>query len=102
MIDKERWERLSFSQQMGNIASELARAIRFEKGDDIKHLEAAQWRLLELVDLTIEDKKNISRLREICRFKEILGNWYCKANEYLVDPAALKQYSMVLARPATA
>jgi len=31
MIDEKRWQRFSFYQQMGNIASEISRAIIFKK-----------------------------------------------------------------------
>ncbi len=94
MIDEKRWQKFNFYQQTGNIASELSRAINFRKQKDIKHMDASLWRLLELVDLTIEDKKNNKRLRELCRFKEVLSDWYCKTNIYDVNPESLLNYSL--------
>ncbi|MCK5076972.1 MAG: hypothetical protein KAR38_11385 [Calditrichia bacterium] len=94
MIDEKRWQRLSFYHQMGNIASELSRAINFKKKKDVKHMDASLWRLLELVDLTIEDEKNKRKLKELCRFKEVLSDWYCQTNVYNVNPESLKNYSM--------
>ena len=97
MIDEKRWQRFSFYQQMGNIASEISRAINFQRKKDEKHSQAALWRLLELVDLTIEDEKNKNRLRELCRFKEIISDWFCQTNVYSVNPESLKNYSMQFA-----
>ena len=55
MIDEKRWQRFNFYQQMGNIASEISRAINFKKKNDVRQMDASLLRLLELVDLTIED-----------------------------------------------
>lgn len=94
MIDQARWQSLSFYQQFGNIASELARAIRFKEADDTSRMDSSLWRSLELVDLTIDDKKNKSRLRELCRFKEVLSDWYCRTKVYDVRPEALLDYAL--------
>ena len=94
MIDQHRWQNLTFYQQLGNIASELSRAIQFKNQNDIKHMNSSLWRLLELLDLTKADKKNSLRLRELCRFKEVLCDWYCQTKVYDVDPDSLKNYSL--------
>jgi hypothetical protein len=103
MIDATRWRKWTFYQQMGNIASELSRAIRFNENQDGPHLDASLRRLLELVELTIEDPQNRGRLRELCRFKEVVGDWYCGTNVYSVRPESLLNYAMdfaLLARKA--
>ncbi len=92
MIDEKRWQSQTFYQQMGNIASELSRAIKLKQQKDIKHMLSSLWRTLELLDLTIEDVKNRTRLRELCRFKEVLGDWYCQTGVYSINPEALKSY----------
>jgi len=97
MIDERRWQRFSFYQQMGNIASEISRSIYFKKKKDLKHMEASLWRLLELVDLTIDDENNKLRLRELCRLKEIIGDWYCQTNVYNVPPESVINYSLQFA-----
>jgi len=94
MIDEKRWHKYNFYQQMGNIASEISRAENFEKKKDEKHKNASLLRLIELVDLTIEDKKNRLRLKELCRFKEVIGDWFCQTNVYHINPASLKNYAM--------
>lgn len=97
MIDEKRWQRFSFYQQMGNIASEISRAINFKKKKDVKQMDASLLRLLELVDLTIEDEKNKLKLKELCRFKEVISDWFCQTNVYSVNPESLKNYSMQFA-----
>ena len=97
MIDQQRWQSQSFYQQIGNIASELSRAITFKSQNDVEHMNASLWRLLELLDLTIDDSRNRVRLKELCRFKEVLGDWYCQTRVYDVDPESLKNYSLNLA-----
>ena len=94
MINQQRWRILTFYQQMGNIASELSRAIKFKNQNDTEHMNFSLLRLMELMDLTIDDKKNKSRLRELCRFKEVLSDWYCQTHVYDVDPESLKSYSL--------
>ena len=94
MIDETRWRRFSFYEQMGHIASELSRAAGFEKKKDLKHTQPALWRLLELVDLTITDPKNRRRLRELCRFKEVLAARYCGPEYYTIKLESLKRYAM--------
>ncbi len=92
MIDQKRWQDMTFYQQMGNMASEISRAVKLKKQKDTKHMLSSLWRTLELIDLTIEDTKNRSRTRELCRFKEVLGDWYCQTGIYSVNPEFLKNY----------
>lgn len=97
MIDQTRWQNLSFYQQQGNIASELSRAITFQNQNDHERMNSSLWRLLELVDLTIDDAKNKLRLRELCRFKEVLSDWYCRTKVYDIKPESLLNYALEFA-----
>ena len=94
MIDKVKWESFNYYEQMGNIASELSRAINFKKKNDVNYMNSSLLRLIELIDLTIEDNKNSKRLREICRFKEVVCDWYSKTNVYDINPESLLNYTM--------
>jgi len=80
-LTEERWQRFSIFEQMANIGSEIGRAINWREKDK-KRSEAAFDRGLELLDLTIEDKKNIKRLKEICRLREVLVDYFCFDNIY--------------------
>ena len=97
MIDKTKWFNYSFYQQMGNIASELSRAIIFENRNNDDHKRASLLRLIELLDLTKEDPKNKKRLKELCRFKEVVADWYSGQKTYHVHPESLKSYAMQFA-----
>lgn len=94
MIDKERWHKYTFYQQMGNIASELSRAILLKKKNNIAQMDNSLLRLIELLNLTIQDKKNIKRLKELCRFKEVVADWFCRTNTYSINFESLKTYSL--------
>jgi hypothetical protein len=76
LIHKEladgRWFTFSIYEQLGNVGSEFERAARaFERGDH-EQFEKAFERMLELVDLTVEDPKwrKGRRLRELLRLRE--------------------------------
>jgi len=80
---KKRWNGLTFFQQMANIGSEVIRAINWKE----KNKEYSRGfidRGLELLDLTIEDKKNQnrSRLKEILRVRETLAYYFYFDNIY--------------------
>lgn len=67
-----RWFTFSVSEQLGNVGSEFDRAARaFERGDSDR-FESAFARMLELLDLTVEDPKwrTPCRLRELLRLRE--------------------------------
>jgi hypothetical protein len=76
-----RWFQLSFFEQMANIGSEIGRAINWRKKDK-KTSESAFERGLELLDLTIKDPKNKKRLKELCRLREVLVDYFCFDNIY--------------------
>ena len=82
---------------MGNIASELSRAILFKDKNEQDRMKNSLLRLIELIDLTIEDPKNIRRLKELCRFKEVVADWYCGTRVYAIPPESLKSYAMQFA-----
>lgn len=67
-----RWFTFSIFEQLGNVGSEFDRAARaFERGDAVR-FERAFERMLELLDLTVEDPKwrTTCRLRELLRLRE--------------------------------
>lgn len=64
-----RWFTLSLAEQLGNIGSEVNRAIRAR--DDKTRFDNAVIRGLELFDLTLSDRRWRGRLKEIARAREI-------------------------------
>ena len=65
-----RWFELSLAEQMGNIGSEVWRALR-GRGEDKKQFWNAVERVLELFDLTLEDQRWRGRRVEIARAREV-------------------------------
>lgn len=65
-----RWHQLSLKEQLGNIGSEVSRAIRW-KGKDEKLYIGAVERALELFDLTLSDPRWKGRRWEIARVREV-------------------------------
>jgi hypothetical protein len=90
-LTKEKWQSLPFLQQMANIGAEIGRAISWQKKD--KNLsEASLYRGLELLDCTIEDKKNKKSLKELCRLREIIADYFCFDNIYSSSDEKLNNY----------
>ncbi len=76
-----RWQELSFFEQMANVGSEVERAIKWRaKNND--YFQMAFERALELLDLTADDLKNKSRLKELLRLREVLADYFCFDNIY--------------------
>lgn len=75
-----RWFQLSLLEQLGNIGSEVSRAIR-ARGDE-KRFESAVFRALELFDLTIRDPRWRKRLKEITRSREVFCDAVYGGKEY--------------------
>jgi hypothetical protein len=77
-----RWEQFSFARQMANIGSEVERAMKWKEKNDMSKFENAFARMLELIYLTIADKKNVKRLKEVTRMKEALIDYLYDDNYY--------------------
>ena len=76
-----RWRGLTFAEQMGNVGSEVSRALRWQ-GRDRALFEGAVERALELLDLTIQDPRWRGRLRELTRAREFLCDAFFGGKEY--------------------
>lgn len=75
------WNKYNIFEQMANIGSEVFRAISWKTRDKKLSLSAF-YRALELFDLTINDRKNKKYLKEICRAREVLVDYFVGDNEY--------------------
>ena len=69
----EKWLVYTGYQQLLMIANELNRAQNALGKDDAENAVHAWERAFELTDLTVEDKKNGRWLKELLRFREMLG-----------------------------
>lgn len=95
-INSERWIRMSFSEQMGNIGSEVFRTISWQEKKNKENKENSLWRVLEMLDLTISIKKN----RELLRLREVLCDLFLGKNIYRVSLNFLKNYFIQFASAA--
>ena len=86
------WGRHSISYQMGNIGSEVSRALKNQSKPS--RFQGAFNRALELFDLTIDDlaqKQQPSRLREVCRAREEFCDYF-NGNSIGTDPQKIQKY----------
>lgn len=77
-----RWQEFSFFEQMANIGSEIERAIKWKNKNNAQYFRMAFERALELLDLTIDSKKDINCLRELLRLREALADYFVFENSY--------------------
>lgn len=54
IFDKNRWQAMTIFEQMGNIGSEVGRALNAKKRGDEKGMNSALWRGLDLIDASVE------------------------------------------------
>ncbi|MDE1920722.1 MAG: hypothetical protein KGJ09_04855 [Candidatus Omnitrophica bacterium] len=100
MITNERWSKLSLFEQMGHIGSEVSRARLWQERNDTTSCNRCIERAFELVDLTIADHRWRERLKEICRFREVLADQYAAGHVYQVSLNELERYCMDFALAA--
>jgi hypothetical protein len=94
MITSERWSKFSLFEQMGHIGSEISRARVWQEHKDIPSRNRCIERAFELIDLTLADIRWQKRLKEICRFREVLADQYTASNVYKVSLNELEDYCM--------
>ena len=71
-IDRERWAQLSIFEQMGNVSSEVGRAINATRAGKEKRAQGAIDRAVDLLDATVEDlvAQKSPRVKEVLRARE--------------------------------
>ena len=98
LIHKElgdgRWFTFSIFEQLGNVGSEFERAASAYQRGDRERFEKAFERMLELLDLTIEDPKwrTGPRLRELLRLREEVCDVFHGNEIYGTSIETLKKY----------
>lgn len=95
-----RWQTLSFLEQMGNIGSEVGRAAK-ARGDEERFWPAI-GRAYELLGLTIADPRWRTRLKELTRARELLGDAIGGGRDYGTTFQDLDKYFFHFALAARA
>lgn len=96
-IIKEKWQKMSLSEQMGNIGSEVARFLHFKNKQDKENEKISFERALELIDLTINDSRWKFRLKEILCLRAIIADIFVEADNFDVSPEELNNYFLPFA-----
>jgi hypothetical protein len=89
-----RWWEMSLYEQLGNVGSEVSRALRW-KTRNPEIAQRAIERALELMDLTLADprhQRSVASLREIARTREVLVDFLLGSNEYRSTGDSLQRY----------
>ena len=86
-----RWHRFSLAEQLGNVGSEVSRALKW-RGKDNALFQGAIERAFELLDLTIQDLRWKDRLKELARVREFLADAYFGGKEYKTTLEDLDRY----------
>lgn len=86
------WLKHDLIFQLANIGSEVIRALSWQKKGNKEYAQLAFERALELFDLTIADPKNRKRLKEVCRAREVVADFFAGDNQYRTPAQYLKKY----------
>lgn len=89
-----RWQTLTLAEQLGNIGSEVGRAVHAR--DSVQRTSAG-YRALELFDLTLADRRWYHRGSEVGRAREVVGDFLFGGNTYHSTAASLENYFMQFA-----
>ena len=89
-----RWHELSLAEQLGNVGSEISRAVKWTARNP-GLARGALERALELIDLMLDDprhRQSPPRLREIARVREVVVDFFDGPNQYHSTAAGLQRY----------
>ena len=82
-LTTDRWQSLGLEEQLGNIGSEIGRAIAAKATGNGARFSAALDRALDLFDRTLADNRWAGhRRREIARAREVACDFLAFDNEY--------------------
>ncbi len=87
-----RWYELSFVEQMANIGGEVERSLKWRAKNNTVYCQQAFERALELIDLTLEDTKNVNRLKELARLREAIVDFFADSNEFSTTDTSWRKY----------
>lgn len=85
------WQKFSLAEQLANVGSEVSRAIKW-RGKDEKIYQNTIDRGLELLDLTIMDKRWRPQLKELTRAREVFCDAILGGKEYKSNLEDLNKY----------
>ena len=97
-LARSRWRTMTIHEQMGNIGSEVERAIRAHRTGRQDRFELALERALDLFDLTAADERwRGCRRREILRAREEFCRLFCDSDPPSGSAEGLERYFLAFA-----
>lgn len=88
--------------QLGNVGSEVERALNWRAKNNAEYSRMALERALELLHLTIADPRHRKRLKELTRLREVLLDYFLGPNSYRSTDNLWRNYFYAFARAARA
>ena len=79
------------------VGREVGRALKAKEKCDEQQLQRCLDRALELLDFTIADPKHRKRLRELCRLREVICDYFFGENTFHSTPPLLENYFIYFA-----
>lgn len=75
VFDRKKWQSMTIFEQMGNIGSEVGRALNAKKTENSAIMEGAFYRGLDLIDATVEGlvASKSPRTKELLRAREVFS-----------------------------
>lgn len=96
------WGKYTLFEQLGNVGSDVDRAIQWKEKGNEEYFMAAFYRALELMHFTIIDPRWKKQLKELCRAKEVLCDYLVGDNVYGSTAESLSKYFYYFALAARA
>lgn len=91
-LSNGRWAEMPFAEQMANIGSEVSRALNWRKKGKKDLSQKAFNRALELIDITVSSVKRYPKLKELCRVRESLVDFFFGTNQFCSSELLLRKY----------
>jgi len=95
-----RWQSLPLVEQMANIGSEVERALNWRARGDSGHCQRALERALELLDMSLAGGRGYACLKELCRVREALVDYFCGDNTFGSTQESWRRYFLSFAHAA--
>lgn len=87
-----RWSKMPFVEQMANIGSEIERSLNWQLKNNPSYSRQAFERSLELLDLTLNDERNLLKLKELTRLRESIVDYFFGDNTYNSTDISWRKY----------
>ena len=92
-----RWKKMTLTEQMANIGSEVERALHWRAKNRNEFCQKAVDRALELLDLSLDSMREFPRLKEFARTREALVDYFYGSNQYQSTERSWRKYFLSFA-----